>query len=83
MAFVGDPGFAEANGLVGSQHDGWSGWAPTAELSDVRENETRQGSRRRARLRVNVSVAAVPVARLASQMTRSSWASSAKRSGVV
>ena len=37
VAYLGDPWFAEENGLEGSQHDGWSGWAPVAELSDVRE----------------------------------------------
>lgn len=35
--FLGPPAFADAHGLVGDQHNGWSGHAPRDELTDVTE----------------------------------------------
>jgi hypothetical protein len=37
VSFLGPPAFAEANGLEGDQHDGWGGWVPHEELTDVTE----------------------------------------------
>lgn len=36
-SFVGDPAWAERHGFSGSQHDGWSGELPRAEIDDVHE----------------------------------------------
>ena len=35
--FVGDPRWAMAHGFAGSQHDGWHGDIPLAEITDIRE----------------------------------------------
>ncbi|MGI9032024.1 MAG: hypothetical protein ACR2HP_18895 [Ilumatobacteraceae bacterium] len=36
-SFVGDPAWADAHGLTGSQHDGWSGTVRRADITGLRE----------------------------------------------
>ena len=36
-SFVGDPAWAERHGFSGSQHDGWTGEVPRAEIDDIHE----------------------------------------------